>query len=141
MRMKPTWMLQPHRIYLLRLSFLHPKHPKPRLLHWRVERRRISERQHAARFARRDDAVVPQPRGGKVWIALFVERILDRLLELGLLDLAPLAAARLDVVAAHGREHGGRLLRAHQRDARVRPGEQEARAIGAPAHAVIAGAV
>ena len=47
----------------------------------------------------------------------------------------------LDIVAPHGGEHARRLLAAHHRDARIRPGEQEARRIGAPAHAVIAGAV
>ena len=39
-----------------------------------------------------------------------------------------------------GGKHGGRLLAAHHRDARVRPHPEEARAVGAPAHAVVAGA-
>ena len=38
------------------------------------------------------------------------------------------------------RHHLRRLLAAHHRDARVRPGEQEARPERAPAHAVMAGA-
>src|SRR3546814_944650 len=42
-------------------------------------------------------------------------------------------------VTANGRQHGGRLLAAHHRDARVRPHPQEARSVGTAAHAVIAG--
>ena len=47
---------------------------------------------------------------------------------------------RFDVVAADGGEHAGGLLAAHHGDAAVRPHRQEARRIGAAAHAVIAGA-
>ena len=69
----------------------HPEHPELRLLHRRIQRRRIRQRQHPPRLARRDDAVVPQPRGREIGIALLVERVLDRLLELRLLDLATTA--------------------------------------------------
>ena len=63
-----------------------------------------------------------------------------RLLEIGFVLLRPGFAARLDAVALHLREHGRRLLAAHHRDARVRPHPQEAAAVGAPAHRVVAGA-
>src|SRR5690606_17466356 len=46
----------------------------------------------------------------------------------------------LDAVAAHGRQHARGLLAAHHADARVRPHPQEAGAIGAAAHGVVAGA-
>ena len=51
----------------------HPEHPEPRLADRRVQRRRVGQRQHAARLAGRDDAVVPQPRGRVVRIALDLE--------------------------------------------------------------------
>src|SRR5262249_44212323 len=54
---------------------------------------------------------------------------------------APLAALRFDCLLADDREHTRRLLAAHHRDAGVRPHPQEARSIGAAAHAVIAGAI
>src|SRR3989475_7233835 len=50
----------------------------------------------------------------------------------------PLAALGLDAVALDGGQHAGRLLAAHDRDARVGPHPQEARRIGAAAHAVVA---
>src|SRR5690606_32520335 len=53
---------------------------------------------------------------------------------------APFAAARLDAVALDRRQHAGGLLAAHHADARVRPHPQEARAVGAAAHGVVAGA-
>src|SRR5579883_2526713 len=64
----------------------------------------------------------------------------DGRLEGFLLLRAPGAAARFEIVAAHGREHRRRLLAPHHRDARIGPHPQQARAIGATAHAVIAGA-
>ena len=42
--------------------------------------------------------------------------------------------------AAHGCQHGRCLLAAHHRDPGVGPHPQEARVVGAPAHAVVAGA-
>ena len=46
----------------------------------------------------------------------------------------------LDAVALDRGQHAGRLLAAHDADARVRPHPQEARAIGTAAHRVVAGA-
>ena len=50
------------------------------------------------------------------------------------------AASRAQVVQAHRQQHVGRLLAAHHRDAGVRPHPELARAVGAAAHAVVAGA-
>ena len=87
----------------------------------------MREAEHAARVGGVDDAVVPQPRGGEVRVALALvlraDRRLERLLVLG----APGAALGLDRVAPDRREHARRLLAAHHRDARVRPHPQEAR--------------
>ena len=99
-----------------------------------------AERQHAAGVGRVDDAVIPQPGAGVIGVALgFVLRA-DRPLERFLLLGRPGLAARFHGVAADRRQHAGGLLAAHDRDARVRPHPQEARVVGAAAHAVIAGA-
>src|SRR5690606_9638150 len=127
---------------LMRL-LLHPEHA--------VARRRCmareavhggSQRQpeHAARVGGIDDAVIPQPRGSVVGMALALVLLEDRLLEPFLFLGRPLLAARGGAVAPDGGEHGGGLFAAHQRDACIRPHPQEARAIGAAAHGVIAGA-
>src|SRR4030088_3851179 len=70
-------------------------------------------------------------------MALAVVLLADRLLEGFLLFLRPHASARLDIVAPHGGEHARRLLAAHHRDARAGPHPQEARTVGATAHAVV----
>src|SRR3546814_18128268 len=63
----------------------------------------------------------------------------DRSLESLLVVRRPVVAPRAAAVAADGGEHLGRLLAAHHRDAPVRPNPEEARAVGRPAHAVVAG--
>ena len=45
-----------------------------------------------------------------------------------------------ELIALHRGQHARGLLAAHHRDARVRPHPQEARLVGAAAHAVVAGA-
>src|SRR5688500_6665805 len=60
--------------------------------------------EHPAGVSGVDDAVVPQPGGGVVRRPLPLVLVEDRGLELRLLVLAPLAAARLDAVAADGRQ-------------------------------------
>ena len=45
-----------------------------------------------------------------------------------------------ELIALDRREHAGRLLAAHDRDAAVGPHPQEPRLVGAAAHAVVAGA-
>ncbi len=96
--------------------------------------------QNVARLARVDHPVVPEPRRGVEAVRLAVELLDDRLLDGALLLLGEGAARPLDGLLAHRRQHAGRLLAAHDRDARVRPRPQEARAKAAPAHAVVAGA-
>ena len=73
-------------------------------------------------------------------MALELVLIADRRLEGFFLFLAPAPALGLDAVAAHGGQHARRLFAAHHADARIRPHPQEARAVGAAAHAVVAGA-
>src|SRR5690348_824230 len=116
----------------------HPEDPEMGLFNGRVEARRNRHCQHAARVLRIDDAVVPQPGAGIIGMALAFVLLADCRLEAVLLRLGPGLAAR--AVAPHRRQHVGRLLAAHHRDARIGPRPQEARRIGAAAHGVIAGA-
>ena len=108
--------------------------PTRRAVHRRRVRRRQRDRDHRARVARIDDAVVPQPRGREVRVALLVD-LLPRsspssTRELLLVDgLAALGRG----VALDDVEHAGELLAAHHRDAVVRPREQEARRVRAAA--------
>src|SRR5699024_3367595 len=66
--------------------------------------------QHGAGVGGVDDPVVPQPSGGVVGAALRLVLLDDGPAERLLLGLAPGAAAGLDPVAPHGREHGRSLL-------------------------------
>src|SRR3954449_13129299 len=79
-----------------------------------------------------DHAVVPEPGGGVVRVALRLVLVADGLLERLFVLGRPLLAAGLEAVAADGREHAGGLLPTHHRDAGVGPGEQEPRR-GSPA--------
>src|SRR6267142_246209 len=117
---------------------LHSENAEPGFLDRRVERSRDRRRQRAPCFLGRDDAVVPETGGRIIGVSLLLILLEDGPLELLLLLLAPLAAFRLDAVAFHRGEHGGSLLAAHHRDARVRPHPQEARRERSAAHAVVA---
>src|SRR6185437_13626598 len=98
------------------------------------------EAQHAARVSRVDDAVVPKSCAGVIRMALAFVLLADWGLESVFFFSGPLATARFDAVALDRRQHACRLFAAHYRNARVGPHPQEARAVGAPAHRVIAGA-
>jgi hypothetical protein len=74
-------------------------------------------------------------------MALLLVLLADRRLERLVVGRAPAPALGLDPFLAQQAQHRRRLLAAHHRDARVRPHPEEARAVGAPAHAVVAGAV
>src|SRR4051794_1966559 len=118
----------------------HPEDAEARLGYGLLERDREPEREAAARVDGIDHAVVPEAGRRVIRIALpFVLRV-NRRLESRLFLRAPGATLAFDDVAAHGREHVGGLFAAHARDARVRPGPQETRRVGTPAHAVVAGA-
>ena len=96
--------------------------------------------QHVARAGRVDDAVVPEARGGVVGRALALVALEDRppqCLDLPSGQRAPFAG-RLRLLDR--RQHAGRLLAPHHRDARIRPHPEEPRFVGAPAHAVVSGA-
>src|SRR5688572_4484104 len=121
-------------------AFSHAEHAEARFLVGRVASRGQREPEHPARIGRIDDAVVPEARGGVVRVALALVLLADRGLERLLFVLRPRALLRLDPVAAHGGQHRGGLLAAHDGDARVGPGPEEARAEGAAAHAVVPGA-
>src|SRR5450830_1096313 len=101
---------------------------------------RQAQGQHAAGVGGVDHAVVPQAGGGVVGVALVFVLLTDRGLEGFFFVSAPLAALGLDAVTLDGGQHAGRLLAAHDADAGVGPHPQEARAVGAAAHAVVAGA-
>src|SRR5581483_4431320 len=98
------------------------------------------EREHAPGLGGIDHAVVPEPGARVIGMALLLVLRADRRLEAGFVLGAPALALGLEVVAPDLRQHRGRLLAAHHRDARIGPHEDEARAVGAAAHAVIAGA-
>ncbi len=102
----------------------HAKDAERALGHRRVRRGREAEREHAARVERVDDAVVPEPRGRVVRVALRL---------VGGADLVRIG------IADH-RQHRRRLLAAHHGDARVRPHPELARLVGTAAHRVVAGA-
>src|SRR5262249_58771336 len=112
----------------------------------RLRRRRIEpggerKSEHGAGIGGVDDAVVPDAGAGVVGVALLLVLLADRRLEGLLVGGAPAAALGLDRLLPQQAEHAGGLLAAHDRDARVRPHPQKARAVGAAANAVIAGAV
>src|SRR3546814_20444635 len=86
-----------------------------------------------------DDAVVPQPGRRIIGMALLLILGADRSLESLLVVRRPVVAPRGAAVAADGGEPLGRLPAAHPRDAPFRPQPTEHRAVGAPAHAVVAG--
>src|SRR6056297_3277924 len=73
-------------------------------------------------------------------MALIFILVADGRLELFFLVGAPCLAGRLQAVALDRGQHAGGLLAAHDRDAGIRPGPQEAGAVGPAAHGVIAGA-
>ncbi len=95
----------------------------------------------ACRVSRRiEDPVVPQP-GRRVVGRAFALVLLQDGLANGLLVVGGqrLPVAR-ELVPLDRRQHAGGLLAAHDRDARVGPHPQQPRLVGAPAHAVVAGA-
>src|ERR1700741_4012704 len=83
------------------------------------------EPEHRAGVGRVDHAVVPEPRGGVVRVALVLVLGADRVLEPLLVGRRPLVAARFELVAANGGEDGGRLLATHPGDPRVGPHPEE----------------
>src|SRR4051812_25363209 len=103
-----------------------------------IAREREGEGEHAAGVARVDDAVVPQMRGaverGRFAVEL-VDDALEHLVDLGARRLLALAQ---ELLLGHGLHHAGGLLAAHHGGAVVGPGEDEARIVGAAAHAVVA---
>src|SRR5580658_2035421 len=88
-----------------------------------------------AAVARIDEPVVPKPCRGEKRRRFAVELVDDLLLHR--LELRPVdrAAEPRRALLRDDREHFRRLLAAHDGDAVVGPGEDEARIIGAAAHA------
>src|SRR3954465_5007075 len=95
----------------------HPEDAVAERAQRRVGARREGEPEHGAGLRGIDDAVVPEAGGGVVRVALVLVLLADRRLERLFLLRRPLPAAGLDAVTAHGRQHAGRLLPAHDRDA------------------------
>src|SRR6476646_3834663 len=99
----------------------HPEDAEARGLGWRrIEPGGKREAQHHARIGGVDDAVVPQPRGGVIWVSLLLVLLADRRLERLVVGRAPGAALGFGRLLAQQPEHGGCLLAAHHRDAGVR---------------------
>src|SRR4051794_30427273 len=99
----------------------HPEDSVAELAQRRVGTRRQGQPERGAGLRGVDHAVVPQAGGGVVRVALVLVLITDRRLERLLVLGRPLLPAGLQPVAAHRRQHAGRLLAAHHRDARVGP--------------------
>ena len=95
----------------------------------------------AAGVARVDHAVVPQACGRVARLALVLVALEDRLHEGRAGLLVHVLAACSQRVETHRQERLRGLARAHHRDARVRPHQEQARPEGAAAHAVVAGTV
>ena len=119
----------------------HPEHAELRRLDRRVQRGGERQRQHARVSRRVDDAVVPQPRGGVVGVALRLVLLADRRLE------------RLLLLGAPRARPWPRCRRAGPWRARSPPARRPSREmrafghihrkrgrVGAAAHAVVAGA-
>src|SRR5574343_487131 len=119
---------------------LHPEDAELGFFGRGVHRGGEAQAEHAAGVGRIDDAVVPEAGGGVVGVALGLVLLADRRLEGFFLFGAPGLAAGFEAIALDGGEHAGRLFAAHHRDAGIRPHPQETRAVGAAAHAVVAGA-
>src|SRR5712692_10012902 len=111
----------------------HPEYAELRFLDRRVERSGNRETQQPPRVGGIDDAVVPEPRARIIGMPLALVLLADRRFE-GLFSLSGRK------IPFDRREDTRRLLAAHDRYARVRPHPQEAGAVGAAAHAVVAGA-
>src|SRR5215472_4924221 len=123
------------------LATLHPENAESCLRHRRIESRRKCQRQHPPRFRWRNDAVIPQPCGCVIGIALGLKLVAQRLLKLFFFDFRPFASLGLDILAFDGRQDARRLFATHDRDASVWPSEQKARPVGTPAHAIVSGTV
>src|SRR5574344_1301301 len=117
---------------------LHAEHTKLGVFDRGVAAGGQAQGQHAARVGGVDHAIVPQAGAGVVGVALLFVLLADRGFEGLFFFSAPGAALALDAVALDGGQHAGRLLAAHDRDARVGPHPQKAWAESAPAHAVVA---
>src|SRR5262249_18740209 len=115
--------------------------PRRRAADRRGVGRRQRDREHGAGVARVDDAVVPQPRGREVRIALLLDHALGHRLHDAELLLVDRLAALGRGLALDDVEHTGELLAAHDGDPVVGPGEQEPWRVGPAAHRVGAGAV
>src|SRR3954468_15748427 len=113
---------------------LHPEDAVADVFHGSVGTGGERQAEDGARLRRVDHAVVPEPGRGVVRMTLRLVLVADRLPERLLVLGRPLLAACLEAVAADGRQHAGRLLAAHDRDAGVGPGEEEPGRIRPPAH-------
>src|SRR5665647_1450550 len=123
---------------ILQSYTLHAEKPKFRVLNRHIARGRKTQRQHAARVGRIDDAVVPQARRGEIGVTLHFILITNRRLKVFFFLGTPLLTLALDAITAHRGQHTGRLLATHHGDACVGPHPQKARAISTTAHAVVA---
>src|SRR5262245_46038169 len=97
--------------------------------------------QHGPRVARDDHAVVVELPGVEEGVRLALDLLLDAGALYGVGLLVEWLTRRLGRLTGDDRQHAGELLRTHHRHLRVRPREQEARAVGTPAHAVVPRAI
>ena len=118
-----------------------PEQAEPGVLDRRVETGGDGKAKDVSRLGRIDNAVVPEPCGRVVRVALGFVLFARLFLEGRFVGFRPAAAFGLGGVAADRGEYVRRLLTAHDRNTRVGPGKQEARPVGTAAHAVVAGTV
>src|SRR5690606_37374700 len=115
---------------------LNPQYADSGLLDRRVEGGLEREAEHHAAVPRVDDAIVPETGGAEVGLGLALVALADLALGLG-----PLLWREFLTSAADRGQHAGGLLAAHDRRARGRPSEQEARVVAPARHGVVAGPV
>jgi hypothetical protein len=99
-----------------------------------------AQAEDAARVARVDDAVVPQPGGAEQRRGFGVELPAQAFAHCRQRGFVGRLAGAFELAAADDLHHLGGLRRTHHGGARRGPGEDEARVEAAPAHAVVAGA-
>ena len=119
---------------------LHAEHAESRVRDRRVQRGGERQGEHLAAPCGVNDAVIPQPGARVERVSLVLKPFDDGAPERRLFLARPGLSPALDAVALHGGQHTGCLLAPHHRNAGIRPGPQESRRIGAPAHAVVPGA-
>mmetsp|Transcript_36375 Transcript_36375/g.91400 ORF Transcript_36375/g.91400 Transcript_36375/m.91400 type:complete len:593 (-) Transcript_36375:82-1860(-) len=117
----------------------HAEHPRVGPSRRRVHGRAQAEPKHLPRVHGVDHAVIPEVGARVVAVPLLVILVDDLPLERLHFIFVPRFPVALALLQLHLRQHSSRLLAAHHADPGVWPHEHEVWAVGAAAHAVVAG--